>query len=225
MIFLKNHHRDNMGLYIFIAIVAALIILAFTSCYSERKAKSQFSKAAIAYPKIPADYCAVTFPVHTVTDSSAYNESLKTIDSLSSVLLNNDLLSQDERASLINEIERIRGLIVEPKSCDSLSNAIYKLANKEKARGDKLQDAYNNLVVASHALKPIHDTVENTAAIKACQIDNSTMTDLLSAKTKEADKYKGQSKKRGLYMWGLLALIIVYCGWKVYGIFKPKIKI
>jgi len=224
MIFLKNHHKENLGVYIFIAVVLAWVIIAFTSCYSERKAKSQFSKAAVAYPKIPADYCAATFPVHNTTDSSAYLESLKTIDSLTSVLLNDNLLSQDERQSLILEIERIRGLIVEPKNCDSLSDAIYKLANKEKQRGDKLQVAYNNLVTASHELKPIHDTVENKAALKACQIDNSTMTDLLAQRTAEVEKYKGQAKKRGYIMWGLLLAILLVIGFKVYNSFKPKIK-
>jgi hypothetical protein len=201
-----------------------LIILLLCGCYSERKATQQFSRAAVAYPAIGANYCATTYPVHTVTDSSDYTASLKTIDSLTSVVLNNDLLSQDERASLITEIERIRSLIVEPEKFDSLRSAIFKLVDKEKARGDKLQVAYNNLVAASHELKPIHDTVENTAAIKACQIDNSTMTDLLAQRTAEVEKYKGQAHKRGIFMWSFIGLIIAYCAWKVYNIFKPKIK-
>jgi len=220
MIFLKNHHKDNLGVYIFIAIVLAWVIIAFTSCSTEQKARQRIAKDAIRYPRILPEYCAATFPVHTVTDSSDYNASLKTIDSITSVLLNNDLLSQDERGSLIAEIERIKASITDPKNCDSLSNAIYKLANKEKQRGDKLQEAYNNLVSASHQLKPVHDTVENTAALKACQIDNSTMTDLLSKKTIEADKYHAQAKKRGLIMWSTFGLIFLILG--LYFYFKSK---
>ena len=222
---MTNYEPKYMRILAICLIIAIILVTILTSsCYNQRKATQQFSRAAVAYPKLPAEYCAATFPVHTVTDSSAYNESLKTIDSLSSVLLNNDLLSQDERASLITEIERIRGLIVEPKNCDSLSGAIYKLANKEKERGDKLQEAYNNLVAATHSLKPIHDTIENTAALKVCQLDNSIMTDLLSKKTAEADKYHGQSTKRGYIMWGLLLLIALVIGFKTYNSLKPKIK-
>jgi len=222
---MRNYEPKYMRiLAICLAIAILLVTMLTSSCYNQRKATQQFSKAAVAYPKIGADYCADNFSVTAKTDSTYYKESLKTIDSLSSVLLNNDLLSQDERASLITEIERVRGLIIEPKNCDSLSNAIYKLANKEKQRGDKLQDAYNNLIAASHKLKPIHDTVINQAPLKSCQLNNSLITDLLKKQTDKADKYKAQSGKRGLYMWSLLALVIVYCGWKVYGIFKPKIK-
>jgi hypothetical protein len=40
-----------------------IILLFFCGCYSERKAKSQFAKAAIAYPKLPAEYCAIIYPI------------------------------------------------------------------------------------------------------------------------------------------------------------------
>ncbi len=32
------------------------------SCYTENKAKQQFNKAVLSYPKIPLDYCAAQFP-------------------------------------------------------------------------------------------------------------------------------------------------------------------
>lgn len=57
--------------YIFICIV-------LLGCYSERKAKQQFSKAVVAYPKIPADYCANQFPVK----DSLITDTLLTTDTL-----------------------------------------------------------------------------------------------------------------------------------------------
>lgn len=39
-----------------------LISLICLSCYNQRKATQQFSKAVVAYPEIPAQYCAVTYP-------------------------------------------------------------------------------------------------------------------------------------------------------------------
>lgn len=44
---------------VFIFIIAAMFL---SGCYSEKKAKNQFAKAAIAYPEIPAQYCAITYP-------------------------------------------------------------------------------------------------------------------------------------------------------------------
>lgn len=40
-----------------------LVAVLLSSCYSKRKATSQFSRAAVAYPELPADYCAKTYPV------------------------------------------------------------------------------------------------------------------------------------------------------------------
>ncbi len=48
------------GLILLILIV--FIIFSFSGCYTENKAKKQFNKAVISYPKIPLDYCAAQFP-------------------------------------------------------------------------------------------------------------------------------------------------------------------
>jgi hypothetical protein len=53
--------RDSFITICFVALILLLVLL-FSSCYSERKAKSQFSKAVVAYPQIPLDYCANQFP-------------------------------------------------------------------------------------------------------------------------------------------------------------------
>ena len=44
---------------------AALILFAtfLGGCYSQRKAKTQFSRAAVAFPELPAQYCSTTYPV------------------------------------------------------------------------------------------------------------------------------------------------------------------
>ena len=42
--------------------LAIILLIGLSACYSERKAKSQFSKAVVAYPQIPLDYCADQFP-------------------------------------------------------------------------------------------------------------------------------------------------------------------
>lgn len=59
---------------------AALIIaVLLSSCYSERKARSQFGKAAAAYPLVAAEYCGITFPPK---DSLIKGDSVVTFDTL-----------------------------------------------------------------------------------------------------------------------------------------------
>lgn len=44
-----------------------LLLFVATGCYTKQKATSQFGKAAAAYPELPADYCARTYPSSTDT--------------------------------------------------------------------------------------------------------------------------------------------------------------
>jgi len=39
-----------------------ILLIGLVSCYSEKKATSQFNKAVLYYPHIPLDYCAAQFP-------------------------------------------------------------------------------------------------------------------------------------------------------------------
>jgi len=43
-------------------IVIFLLAVAIFGCYTEKKAKQQFNKAILSFPKIPLDYCAAQFP-------------------------------------------------------------------------------------------------------------------------------------------------------------------
>lgn len=43
-------------------ITICILFIFISGCYSEKKARQQFGKAAAAYPTIPAEYCAQTFP-------------------------------------------------------------------------------------------------------------------------------------------------------------------
>src|SRR6187399_1836020 len=41
---------------------AFILLIGLASCYTEKKAKQQFNKAVLSYPRIPLDYCAAEFP-------------------------------------------------------------------------------------------------------------------------------------------------------------------
>ena len=73
---------------------AFILCLGLASCYTENKAKQQFNKAVLSYPKIPLDYCAAEFPdkpdsVIIRTDTII---NIATMDSLvyDTLLLNHD---------------------------------------------------------------------------------------------------------------------------------------
>lgn len=189
-------HNIIFGLFVLILI---LFVLSLCGCYSERKAKGQFGKAVTAYPTIAANYCSLTFPERVVTDSTAYKKSLAVIDSLANSLKQDSLISQEERERLSNEIERIRNSIIEPENCDSLSEAIYRLAAKEQRRGNILEEKNKQLIKAANSIKPIHDTVESThlqAALASCRLEQGKIVDLLTDKTAEVKEWRKKAKNR-----------------------------
>jgi len=66
-----------------------ILLIGLASCYSEKRATSQFNKAVLSYPHIPLDYCAERFPdkpdsVIVVTDTvmGAYVVDSLVIDTL-----------------------------------------------------------------------------------------------------------------------------------------------
>ena len=48
--------------YLRVIVLSFLIAVLLYSCYTENKAKQQFNKAVLSYPRIPLDYCAAEFP-------------------------------------------------------------------------------------------------------------------------------------------------------------------
>ena len=161
-----------------------LTIILF-GCYNSKTAQKQFSRAAVAYPKLPAEYCATVYPVK----DSTIRDTLLTTDTI--------YIEGQDLTDTIRSLDTIRITHTIQLPGKVITNTVH-----------------------------IRDTIikENTAALKVCQLDNSLMTDLLSKKTAEADKYHGQSTKRGYIMWGLLLLIALVIGFKTYNSLKPKIK-
>lgn len=155
-----------------------LLILILTGCYSEKKARQQFDKAATSFPKIPAEYCADEFPIREET----IRDTLRTTDTLYSDMVIYDTI-------MVQDFDTIRMYITKTLPGKVVTNTIR-----------------------------ITDTIirENTADLKLCVIDKSTLTDLLSKKTAEADKYKGRAKTRGLISLGLLLFILIVTALNIY---------
>lgn len=186
-------------------LIYGLLIVLLSGCYSISKAKSQFSRAAVAYPELPADYCARTYPVIAKTDSSDYKKGLYILDSLIKLsgVKSSSELTDEERENLLGMINSIRLAIPEPENCDSLSEAIYRLAAKERQRGDYLQRVNSDLILAAKNLKPVHDTIIDRAALDLCGIERGRAIAISTEKTKEADKWRKIARKR---FWVILGM-------------------
>lgn len=75
--------------------------------------------------------------------------------------------------------------------------------------------------------KTVHVTdtisIENTAQLKVCELERGKTLDLLGDANTKLDVSQGKAKKRSIIMWSLIAAIVIYSGWKIYGMFKPKV--
>lgn len=56
-----------------------LLLILLSGCYTRQKATNQFSRAAVAYPELPAGYCARTYPPK---DSLIKGDSVVTFDTI-----------------------------------------------------------------------------------------------------------------------------------------------
>jgi len=209
----------------FILFVFGLCLLGCT--YTRKAATNDLSKIDINYQEMLAKYCGDRYPVITTTDSTGYKEGKRIIDSLAEQIRVDSLISQDEIKELWAEIERIRN-IVHPDpgqpNFDSLCEPIYRLAASEKRRADKLAAINFQLTKAASNLKPVIDTVENTARLDECRIlkDKSIANEADERKLKE--KFQAKAKNRGIIMWALILLVIGAAGYKAYTMFRPKLK-
>jgi hypothetical protein len=75
----RNYYISRLTAIVLIVIVVLMLVALLSGCYSQRKAKSQFAKAATAYPEIPADYCARIYPSK---DSLIKGDTVATFDTI-----------------------------------------------------------------------------------------------------------------------------------------------
>lgn len=205
-----------------------LILLAGCSKYNREVAQQQVTKAALTYSDIVDRYCIDKFPVRVSTDSTAYKESVKAIDSLSKKMKDDSLLSIIDRTNLEKEIAVIRERLAIPKNCDSLSEPLYRALAKEIQYSNKLQEINNQLLRAAQNIKPIHDTVESISLQAKYAVADKERGDaigLLKEKTNELATMTKSRNKWRKEAWILrIAIALGLIGF-LYSKFKKKVPI
>ncbi len=115
-----------------------ILLIGLASCYSEKKATTQFNKAVLSYPHIPLDYCAERFPdkpdsVIVVTDTvmGAYVVDSLVID------------------TLLHDTTLFRTIVKTQKIYIKKDSIIYR---ENKAESQRLQLALNDCQTNNNAI-------------------------------------------------------------------------
>lgn len=85
-----------------------IILVIVSSCYNQRKATTQFSKAAVAYPIVASQFCAITFPPRTVTikgDSIVLHDTLTKVgETVTDTIISFDTIRITKTVTLPSQI-------------------------------------------------------------------------------------------------------------------------
>lgn len=161
-----------------------LIACFALSCYNQKKAQTQFGKAAATYPIIPATYCAITYPpkVEFVKGDTITNTD--TVQMVGNVITD----------TVVN-LDTVRITTIKTLPGQTITKVVH-----------------------------VTDTVktESTAKLGECQLERSKTLDLLADSNKKLSVAQGKATKRGWIMYSLIAIIVVYSAWKIYGLIRPK---
>lgn len=90
-----------------------ILLLLLCGCYSEKKARQQFDKAATSFPKIPAEFCADEFPVK----DSTVRDTLLTTDTV--------YLEQIADTVMFQDFDTVRITITKTLPAKIITNTIH----------------------------------------------------------------------------------------------------
>lgn len=203
-------------------IIAVVLFFGCSPIRTAEKARGELAKISVKYPEIPAKYCADKYPVVAKTDSSGYLASKKAIDSLISAIAADSVLSRTDLERTLEEIRRLQeALKPQPNpDCDSLTDAIYRYAAAQSARANRLEITNKALISAARDLRPVHDTIVNTAQYDVCQINLGYAVINQTRAQAEADKWRAIARKRFWIIVGLASGIVLWFAAFLYRKYK-----
>jgi hypothetical protein len=178
-----------------------LLVILIVSCNPVKRATEIMRN----HPDKLVELCAHEFPPEPVSDSSAFKQSMARIDSLIAADSVQKQITESERNELIATIDRLSSQPI--PDCDSLSDAVFRLAAKEKQRADKLERSNIELKSAVKNVKPVIEKIPDKAKEIALQNRINELIETVTLRDAEITKlkpWKGKARKRAWILWGVI---------------------
>lgn len=195
----KNHHRENMPVYLFALVILILVIYFLTSCYPARRAARQVAKAAVTYPEQTARQLRLIWPLDTTIRDTT--------------IIEGDHAGYDEMIESLNDALRVQDSLITALAADT---ACVQYAEELKSLKEKVKSvkpvAPKTIVVTN--------TVSDRSAIAACEAERNKALDLAAKAQLNADVWHKTAKQRGYVMWAALGLILLFVVYKVIRLIK-----
>lgn len=204
-----------------LTLVLACMIFSMTGCYSAQKAKQQTERALEAHPEVVAKVARDAFPcITTNTDSSAFIQSIKELDSL---LKETKEISQakdqrvkevrdsleaalnDTRDTLINDCGDENRYLLDYASKVQVNNESLKKDNdRNRSIIDQLQSQIKNI-------KPVEKKIKDSADSKlmAIAIEKAREETDKAIRERDATAVKLSDMKDKRNWWRKVALICI----------------
>ena len=192
-----------------------VVLLLLSSCYSQKKATDQTKRALDEYPTVVAKIARDAFPCDSIgTDSTAYKESLKTIDVLLEYYDSLVNAGMEEKVALGELIDRLRSDRPTEVNCDSVNITLVRSCSKVNAENQELKRTITGLRNAISNIKPVKEIqIDQAQVFLARDSLAKTNVELLNWKAKyEAEhdlRQELQKRIRGkvLIPWWVFVLL------------------
>jgi hypothetical protein len=106
----RDYYMPRWMAVAILAVILLFILSLLSSCYTERKARGQFSRAAVGYPIIAAEYCAMTYPPKDTVITGQTVTQTDTLWADSSVVIRDTIRNRD--TVYIHTVERLPGQVI-----------------------------------------------------------------------------------------------------------------
>jgi hypothetical protein len=165
----KETSKPNFGEMLLIILFSLALVMIFFGCMTPQKAVNYLKKKELL-----ADTCAANFSVDSSrTDSAEFNKSKSDFDSVAAELEEKIKMAASENESLYEWINRL--MADSTLDCDSLSDAIYKYAAREKNKTSELQLQIEALRSAAKNIKPKIEYLRDRAYETVLNENNVTL--------------------------------------------------
>lgn len=165
----RNHHKDNIGVYIFILIVLILVVIAFTSCMTPSRSGKQVRRAAADYPGQTAAILRDLWPCDTTgTDTVLIPGDQSGFDAMVDILSN-------ELTAVYSAQDSLRRVLESDTLCSQYAATVDSL----RASTGKTKEKVIRLPVVPDTIR-IETKIRDGADVAACEAREDKLLGMLA---------------------------------------------